>query len=55
MSYDNTIRDVQEAWGTNTLPDNMRQIFSSEEVDYDAEFMGVQRWGAIHDQYFFRN
>jgi hypothetical protein len=54
VTYDNTIKDVHDAWEANTLPDKVQLIFSSEEVGYDVEFMGVQRWGGIFDSYFYK-
>lgn len=53
-TYDDVIADVLQAWKKRKLPEDFigRHSFSGE-LSYDSEFSGVQRWGAIHDEYFF--
>lgn len=47
----NLIADVHKAWSRGKLPEEAidRQIYSGNQ---DSEFLGVQRWGAIFDDFF---
>ena len=52
---DDTIRDVLQAWSNRQLPEEAvrRLQYCGGILPYDSDFMAVQRWGAIHDDYFF--
>ncbi len=47
----NLIADVHKAWTKGLLPEEAvtRQIYAGNQ---DSEFLGVQRWGAIFDDFF---
>lgn len=53
-TYEDTVHDVAEAWSNSMRPEQRigTQIFSTGKI-YDSEFLGVQRWGAMHDKLFY--
>jgi hypothetical protein len=54
-TYDDTVLDVVDAWSNCILPEKRisKQMFSGCDAPYDVDFLGFQRWGGIHDQFFF--
>ncbi len=50
-TYGDLTIDVARAWANGVLPEEVitRQIYAGNQ---DSEFLGVQRWGAIFDDFF---
>lgn len=50
-TYDDVVSDVAKAWASGELPEQSigRQIYAGKQ---DSEFLGVQRWGGIFDDFF---